>query len=265
MERTLYSLLLLILLTGCYPESKFYYTPPVYYAKTISVPPVDSGTNILAGASIGGAIRCNVSATMNFGKYFYSAASFGFNAKGIGGNKTAEKISGDGFDYHNRYRAAEIELGFRNNISRSKHFWFTAAGYGKGNSHSMVYETNDVTYHYSGNFSKVFMQIGLMFSLKNQLPKNSSQLIPAIRYSYVDFSDHYSPEGSFHNQAQQLFDCSLQFYQQVNKTRIYVALGRHLNGIAWGYRNLDGRYHDWRIEPWYMSFGTDFCFFKRNK
>lgn len=265
MKKIFYASLLLILVAGCYPESKFYYTPPVYYAKTITVPSVDSNVKILAGASIGGAIRGNMSATVNFGKYFYSAASFGFNAKDFGGNKTAEKIFEDGFEYGNRYRAAEIELGFRNSIGGSRHFFFTAGGYGRGNSHSMVYETNDVVYHYSGNFSKVFAHAGLMFLLQKQKSENSSYLIPAFRYSYVKFYDHYSPEGSFHDQAQGLYDCSIQFYQQLNKTRINVAIGRHLNGIAWGYRNLDGRYNDWRIEPWYMSLGTDFSLFKTRK
>ena len=266
MKKAFYSISLLAILGGCAPESRLYYTPPVYYAKEITVPSVDSNVKFLAGASIGAAVKGNMSAIVNVGKHFYSAAYFGFNGKGFGDKKSAESLDGAGFDYYNQFRAAEIEIGFKNHLGRSHHSWFVGAGFGKGNAHSMVYETTgDVIYHYSGNFSKVFVQTGLMFSMRNKNPKNSSFFIPAVRYSDVKFIDHYSPEGSFHDQTQRLFDCSIQFYQRFNKVRLYFAAGRHVNGVEWGNRSHDGRYTDWRIEPWYASFGAAFHLFKRSQ
>jgi hypothetical protein len=238
------------IISGCVPTSKFYLTPPTYFGTPHAVPVADSLKQLVISASamipIAAEVRCEYRANKNFV----------FNLSYFGNAGAYSKFSNNDIDYRYSTGSFDIQMGYMIQPHKKKDRFFIMAGFGKGQTTSIVSEyDNSTNFFYNNRFSRFTLTPGMYLIQKKYI-----RLSLSWRQSFTGFNKYELPDTAYHNKNQFLTDLMLNVHLPGKETGFKFFIGSFLNGMQGGNRQFDQKPELWRIERFYAGINFSYRF-----
>ena len=256
MVKSLSALLISVsIITGCEPTSKLYLTPPTYFGTSHAVPVADSLKQIVISASAmlpaAAGVRCEYRANNNFV----------FNLSYFGNIGATSGFNNNNIDYRYSTGSFDIQMGYIIRPHKRKDRFFIMAGFGKGQTTSIVSEyDNSKDFFYKGRFLRFTLTPGIYLIQKKYI-----RLSFSWRQSFTGFSSYELPDTAYHNKNQFLTDVMINVHLPGKETGVKFFIGSFLNGMQGGNRQFDQKPELWRIERFYAGINFSYRFSVGNR